>query len=120
MKYLLMIHVDPAQMETLSEEDREKVFGGHEGFMAMLRQTGEFVGTDALADPTNSRTVRVRAGVRTVTDGPYVETKEFFAGYYVVDCESVERAIDLAALVPDAAFTGIEVRPVMFSAGQEM
>jgi hypothetical protein len=57
-----------------------------------------------------------------VTDGPYLEAKEFLGGYYLVDVASRERAIELAALIPDARFEGlgIEVRPVMFSAGMEM
>jgi hypothetical protein len=63
--------------------------------------------------------VRVRDGVPVVTDGPYLEAKEFMGGYYVVDCESRERALELAALIPDARVDGpgIEVRPIVFSAG---
>jgi hypothetical protein len=55
-----------------------------------------------------------------VTDGPYVEVKEFLAGFYVVDCETVERANELAAMIPDARLTAVEVRPVMDEAGMEM
>ena len=55
-----------------------------------------------------------------MTDGPYVEAKEFLAGYYVVDCDSVERANELAALIPDTRYTAIEVRPVMDAGGEEM
>jgi hypothetical protein len=55
-----------------------------------------------------------------VTDGPYVEAKEFLAGYYVVDCDRVERANELAARIPDARFTAIEVRPIMDVGGEEM
>ena len=55
-----------------------------------------------------------------VTDGPYVEAKEFLAGYYVVDCDSVERASDLASQIPDARYTAIEVRPLMNAGGEEM
>jgi len=55
-----------------------------------------------------------------VTDGPFLEAKEFFAGYYVVDCESRERAIELAAMIPDAKFAAMEVRPIMTLDGPEM
>jgi hypothetical protein len=48
-----------------------------------------------------------------VTDGPYLEAKEYVAGYYLLDCESKERAIELAAQIPDAKYTAIEVRPLM-------
>jgi hypothetical protein len=64
--------------------------------------------------------VRVRDGATHVTDGPFVEAKEFLAGYYIVDCETVERANELAARIPDARFTAVEVRPVMESSGMEM
>ena len=55
-----------------------------------------------------------------VTDGPYLESKEFLAGYYVVDCATPERAEELAAQIPDAELTAIEVRPVMNAGGMEM
>jgi hypothetical protein len=56
----------------------------------------------------------------SATDGPYVEAKEFLAGYYAVDCDTVERAVELAGQLPDARYTAIEVRPVMNDSGLEM
>jgi hypothetical protein len=56
----------------------------------------------------------------SITDGPYVEAKEFLAGYYAVECETAQRAHELAAQIPDARYTAIEVRPVMESSGLEM
>lgn len=120
MKYLLMIHVNPTLMETLTEAEQNEIFAAHDEFQKPLRDSGELVGFAALADPTQTTTVRVRNDVPAVTDGPYVEAKEFLAGYYVVDCETVERANELAAQLPDAKMTAIEVRPVMESSGMEM
>jgi hypothetical protein len=120
VKYLLMIHFNPTVFKTLSEEDREAVFGAHDEFMKITKDSGEFVSSVALADPSNSTTVRIRDEATTVTDGPYIEAKEFLAGYYIIDCETVERAQELAALIPDARFSAIEVRPVMNEAGLEM
>jgi hypothetical protein len=120
MKYLLIINLNPETFAALSEEERNAVFGGHEEFMTQTKASGEFVGSVALADPSNTKTVRVRNGVPAVTDGPYIEAKEFLAGYYVVDCDTVERANELAAMIPDATFSAIEVRPVMTSGGAEM
>ncbi|NUT19866.1 MAG: hypothetical protein HOV77_11810 [Hamadaea sp.] len=120
MKYLLIITMNPTVFETLSEADREAVFAGHDALIKELNETGEMVGFAALADPSATKTVRVRDGVPAVTDGPYLEAKEFLAGYYVVDCETPERAAALAAKIPDATFSAIEVRPVMESAGLEM
>ncbi len=120
VKYLLMIYMNPAIFETLSEEEQNAVFSAHDAFQAETKESGELVGFAALADPSNSTTVRVRDGVPAVTDGPYVEAKEFLAGYYVVECETLERAGELAAQIPDAHYTAIEVRPVMDAGGLEM
>jgi hypothetical protein len=120
VKYLLIIHMNPASMENLSQEEQNAIFPAHEEFQRRTKETGEFVGFAALADPSQSKTVRVRGNLPAVTDGPFVEAKEFLAGYYVIDCESAERAAELAALMPEAKFTGVEVRPVMESGGLEM
>jgi hypothetical protein len=70
--------------------------------------------------PSQSAVVRVRGGQPVVTDGPYLEAKEYLGGFYLIDCENKERATELAALIPDAKVEGmaVEVRPVMFSDGQ--
>lgn len=120
MKYLLMIHVNPDAMGALTEEERNEIFAAHDHFASLTRESGELVGFAALADPSNTRTVRVRGGLPAVTDGPYVEAKEFLAGYAIVDCETPERAAELAAMIPDAQYTAVEVRPVMDSGGSEM
>ncbi|HEX4702236.1 MAG TPA: YciI family protein [Pseudonocardiaceae bacterium] len=120
MKYLLLIHMNPHTWEAMSEDEHNEVFAGHNEFMKMITESGEFVSNVALADPTQSATVRVRDGVRVVTDGPYVEAKEYLAGYYLVDVDSPERAMDLAAMIPDASFNAMEVRQVMDIGGSEM
>ena len=122
MKYLLLMHVNPATMAALGEDERQQIASGHEQFMATIQQTGEMINTQALADPSKSAVVRVRDGVPVVTDGPYIEAKEFLGGFYMVEVENEQRAYELAAMIPDARFEGfgVEVRPVMFSAGLEM
>jgi hypothetical protein len=122
VKFLLIMHNNPAVWESLTESERDEVMTGHGDFIKTIQQSGEMIVTQALADPSNTVVVRVRGGVPVVTDGPYLEAKEFLGGYYLVDVASLERAIELAALIPDARFEGlgIEVRPVMFSAGMEM
>jgi hypothetical protein len=122
MKYLLIMHVNPVVWESLTEDERQAVMDGHGGFMKTIQESGEMIGTQALADPSTTAVVRVRNGVPVVTDGPYLEAKEFLGGFYLVECESKERAIELAAMIPDASVDGlgIEVRAVMFSAGMEM
>ncbi|MEU4701255.1 YciI family protein [Nonomuraea dietziae] len=92
----------------------------HEGFLAESGQAGELISAHAFADPSLSTAVRVRGGVVAVTDGPYLPTSEHVAGQYVVDCESRERAVELATLLSSGHACGVEVRPLMDSAGMEM
>jgi hypothetical protein len=121
MKFMLIMHVNPMIWEALTEEERNEVMNGQGEFMETIRASGELLGTTALADPSASAVVRVRNGVPAVTDGPYLEAKEYLGGYYLVECENRERALELAALIPDARVEGlgIEVRPVVFAAGPE-
>lgn len=117
MKYLLLIFNRPGFVEALSEQERTELFGDVDAIMNELTESGELVGGQALADPSTARTVRQAA----VTDGPFMESKEQFAGFVTVDCETVERAVDIAARWPDVRFGGaMEVRAVMDEAGTEM
>ncbi|ACZ86397.1 YciI family protein [Streptosporangium roseum] len=122
MQFLLIMQMNPQVWDTLTEEERNEVMNGHGAFIDTVRAAGELVGTTGLADPSHSAVVRVRGGVAAVTDGPYLEAKEYIGGYYLVDCENRERALELAALIPDAGVEGlgIEVRPLMSPAGMEM
>jgi hypothetical protein len=121
VKYLLIIHNNPALLESLSPAELDATMGAHEPFQAALRETGELVGFAALADASQARVVRKPAGgTPVVTDGPYLEAKEHLAGFYVVDCETPRRAAELAGMMPEAAYGGVEVRAVMEEAGLEM
>jgi hypothetical protein len=113
VKYMVLIYNRPGFVEELSEAERTELFGEVGAVMKELTASGELLGTEALADPSNTRTVRVRDGVPAVTDGPFIEAKEQFAGYLLVDCESVERATEIAASWPDARRFAMEVRPVI-------
>ncbi len=117
---MLLIYNNPATFDALSEEERDGLMGEVDALMTELTESGEWVGGEALADSSQTRTVRVRGGVTAVTDGPYAEAKEQLAGYCMVDCESPERAVEIAARWPDARFWAMEVRPVMDTAGTEM
>ncbi|MFF7198790.1 YciI family protein [Streptomyces sp. NPDC093221] len=120
MKFLLIMHMNPAVWNALTEEERNEVMGGHDAFINTVTESGEMILTQGLADISQSAVVRVRDGQRVVTDGPYLETKEYLGGFYLIDCENRERALELAAMIPDAKVEGlgIEVRQVMFSGGQ--
>ncbi|PWU47308.1 hypothetical protein DLE60_29305 [Micromonospora globispora] len=122
MKYMLLIWNRPGFVEELSEQERNAIFGEVDEIMKELTKSGELVGGQALADPSQTRTVRSVGGRAEITDGPFMESKEQFAGYLMVDCESPERAAEIAANWPDVrrGFGVLEVRPVMDEAGTEM
>ncbi|MFL6122509.1 YciI family protein [Actinophytocola sp.] len=121
MKYLLIMQVNPAVLEALTEEEHKLIGDGHSEFMRVTQESGEFILTQALADPSNTKVVH-GGTTPAVTDGPFLEAKEFMGGFYLLDCESEERVVELAKLIPDTRFKGlaIEIRPVMFSAGADL
>ena len=113
MKYMLLIYNNPATYQAWTEEQRSELFGEVDVLMKELTESGELVGGEALADGSNTKTVRVRDGVPAVTDGPFAEAKEQMVGYIIVDCDSEERAVQIAARWPDARYFAMEVRPIM-------
>jgi hypothetical protein len=120
VKYVVLIYNQPGAWEALSEEERQGLMGEFDAVNKEMMASGEFVGGAALADSPLAKTVRVRDGAPLVTDGPFAEAKEQLAGYYVLDCESMERATELAARDPAARLWAVEVRPIMDEAGTEM
>jgi hypothetical protein len=120
VKYMLLIYQNPAGLEALSEEERNAVFNDVDTIMKELTESGEWIGGDGLADPSQTKTVKVRDGVPAVTDGPYLEAKEHLVGFCVFECENVERATEIATRWPDARHWAVEVRPLMEAGGIEM
>jgi hypothetical protein len=119
VKYLLIMNINPDVLAALTEEEQQAIGAGHQKVLAATKASGEFHSTVALAEPAKSMVVKVRDGVPAVTDGPFVESKEFLGGYYLVDVASPERAQELAAMIPDASIEGlgVEIRPVVFDDG---
>ncbi|OAA23487.1 hypothetical protein UG55_103612 [Frankia sp. EI5c] len=117
MKYLIIMQIDPAVLEQLTEEQQQRIQEGHGAFIAATKERGEFIATQALADPSQSKVIRGSGGRPEVTDGPFVESKEFMGGFYLVDVEDEARAVELAQQIPDASIPGLalELRPVMFA-----
>lgn len=119
MKFLISMHINPAVLEALTEQEQAAIGEGHGRFIEELKAAGELLSTQALVDPSQAVVVKVRNGQPVVTDGPFVESKEYLGGFYLIDVEDKARAIALAARIPDAAIEGlgIEVRQVMFADG---
>jgi len=123
MKYLIMVLSNPesaAALRSLSEQEGREFGRRHRALSEALTDSGELVVSEGLDDQANAVRVRLRDGEAMTTDGPFAEVKEQLAGFYLVECESLERAVELAAQVPDAAFTDVEVRPVLDLRGMEM
>jgi hypothetical protein len=120
VKYVALVYNNPGAFEALSQTERDELMRQADAFLKELTESGELLGGQALADPSNGKTVRVRKGVPAVTDGPFAEAKEQLAGYYVLDCESLERATEIVARDPAARLWAVEVRPIMDTAGTEM
>jgi hypothetical protein len=116
MRYLLTLHMNPTLWSTLTDDQKNGVYEGHGTFTKLITDSGEMVETKALTDPAGTRTVRVKDGVAHTESGAFVESEAFLCGYYVVDVESEERAVELAAKIPDAQYTAVEVRQVIHEA----
>ena len=121
MKYIALIHNNPAAWKALSQTERDKHNSDADVYLEMLTDSGELVGgAVVLAHPMNAKTVRVRSGVPAVTDGPFAEGKEHLAGYYVLDCESIERATEIVTNDPSARHFAVEVRPIMHMTSSDL
>ena len=121
MKYVALVYNNPGAFEALSQTERDELMSEADAFLKEFTESGELLdGGVALADSSNGKTVRVRRGVPAVTDGPFAEAKEQLAGYYLLDCESIERASEIVTHDPAARFWAVEVRPIMDTAGTEM
>jgi hypothetical protein len=123
VKYLILIYSNPksrAVWDGLSDAQRVEFGRGHLALTEELAAAGDLVVSEGLADPSLAKRVSVREGRTMTSDGPFAEVKEHLAGFYLVECESVERAIEHAARVPDAAYGEVEVRPVLDLNGLEL
>lgn len=116
MKYLLMIYGNQETWAGVSQQEWAAAIAAQETFNREFFETGELLGAYGLADAENAKVVRVRSGATDVTDGPYLEAKEYLASYYLLDCESGERALEIVARMPFAAWRAVEVWPVMHAA----
>jgi hypothetical protein len=116
VKYLILIYHNPATRkvwEGLSEAQRAEGLQAYAALKEDLAASGEMIVSEALADPSLARRIAAREGRAMTTGGPFAEAKEHLAGFFLVDCESIDRAAEHAARIPEAAFGLVEVRPVL-------
>jgi hypothetical protein len=105
MKYLCLVYLDEKRLDELPDEDCV-------AYDTALRKSGHCIASEALESVQTATTVRVRNGKVSVTDGPFAETKEQLAGFYLVDAKDLNEAIQVAAKIPPARVGSIEVRPI--------
>jgi hypothetical protein len=114
VKYVILIYHNPASREVWEGMPDEAKMAGLRAYAALneeLAASGELIVTQALAEPERTTQVTVRGGQTITTDGPFAEVKEQLAGFYLVECASLERAVEIAAGLPDAEDARLEVRP---------
>ncbi len=109
MQYVALIYGDETGWESLGAEEREAVYARYTEF----GKDDRVLGGGELQSTKAATTVQVRNGDRLVTDGPYAEVKEVLGGYYLLECDSIDEACQLAAKIPAADDGAIEVRPVV-------
>jgi hypothetical protein len=113
MRYLLLICHDEKGWDLLSEAERQQAMAGYRAFREETRSTGHFIDGSRLQPASAATSVRVRGGKRLITDGPFAETREQLAGYFLVEARDLDEAINLAARLPGAHTGTIEVRPLV-------
>ena len=113
MKYLCLIYDEEKRFESLARGEMDALMGEYFAFTKDIRQSGHYLGGHDLQPTKSATTVRVRNGRTSTTDGPFAETKEQIGGFYVVDVPSLDRALEIAAMIPAAKTGSVEVRPVM-------
>ncbi len=97
----------------MPQEERDALMQAHTAFAHETLERGLLTGGHPLQPTRTAMTVRVRNGKTLITDGPFAETKEQLAGFYVLNCKDLDEAIEMATKVPDAVHGSIEIRPVM-------
>lgn len=113
MRYIALIYHDEAAQAQSTQEELGAVYAAHTAFGTEAQGRGVLLGGEALYDTSAATTVRVRNGQTLTTDGPFAETKEQLGGYYILQCDNLDEAIEWAAKIPGADTGSIEVRPLV-------
>lgn len=111
MRYLCLIYLDEKELAVMPERDMNELNARHLELNDELVGSGHFIEAEALQPASDSTCVRVRNGRTALVDGPYAETKEMVAGFYVVEARDLNEAIQVASRIPSATLGTVEVRP---------
>src|ERR1700728_4989129 len=116
MRYIMLVYTQETEMEKASQQEMTKVFAGHVAIQQETQRRGIFRAADPLKYTSTATTVRLKDGKTLVTDGPFAETKEQLAGYYILDCADLDEAIYWAGGIPSTcggAQGSIEIRQLV-------
>jgi hypothetical protein len=120
MRYLALIYSEEVDPSTVDPDRWQAVMAAYNQFGRDAGAAGVLEGGEALEPTATATTVRVRDGERTVTDGPFAETREALGGYYVLDCADLDQAIEWASRIPGASVGCVEVRPIVEFTGEQL
>ena len=123
MKYLILIYHNPEARqiwESFSDEQRAEGLHAYAVLNEQLAASGELVANEALDQPATAKHIELRDGQTVASDGPFAEAKEYLAGFYLLDTETMDRAIEIAGQIPEASLGMIEIRPILTYSGLEM
>ena len=111
MKYLCLIYLDENMLDAMPAPEMNALNAKHLDLNDNLRASGHFIEAEALQPARTSACLRIRQGKTHITDGPYTETKELVAGFYLLEARDLDEALEIAAKIPSAHFGTVEVRP---------
>ena len=112
MKFMFLIYHEEKTLDTLPDGEMQSLVDAALGYTDELRQSGHFIVSNALQRGRTARTIRVRGGKVTTTDGPFAETKEQLGGFFLIEAKDIDEACEVASRFPPARLGTIEVRPV--------
>ena len=113
MRYLCLIYDEENKLNGMPKSEADQFMGEYFAFTEGIKQSGHYIGGEALQPVQTATTVRVRNGKVSTTDGPFAETKEQLGGYYLINARDLNDAIQVASKIPSARIGTIEVRPIM-------
>lgn len=112
MKYLCQVWFDGTLLDAMSKDEKAALDRNSLGYDENLAENGHLILAEALQSPRSAVTVRMRSGEMSVTDGPFIETKEALGGFILINAKDLNEAIRIAAGIPLAKLGAIEVRPI--------
>jgi hypothetical protein len=119
VKYVLIIYGNQELWNSIDPAEFRKEIAAFDAFNKKFYDSGELLGAYGVADAAMTKLVRVAGGQPAVTDGPYLETKEYLASWYLLDVDTEERALEIAAELPSAKWRAVEVWPILHEASRE-